>query len=800
MSQGVSRDLRHVRAHPCPVCQGYDEAPRGAGKRCNGFTSGDRLWTRCSREEHAGGLSADDMGLYRHMMRGECRCGASHGPSLATDPEATYDYRDEQGALLFQVVRMPGKQFRQRRPSPDGGGGWEWKVAGVRRVLYRLPELLAADPAATVYVVEGEKDVETLRRRGLVATCNPGGAGKWKFLDPASTQGALGGRSVTVIADADEVGRKHAAEVAKATGGLALECPEAKDVTDHLAGGGKLSELVPLRSPSTTAERPALKLVPAQGPVWGDDEGPPPDPNSKPTILLGTDVHRVLSELDRHLGSLDPLLYQRAHELVTIAGAVAKSKLTPGTPIVRSHNAHGLLPRCTEFIRWQAVKQPSARAVSTAYATGQEARPSYQTAQPGLPLLACFLNQPDWHHVRHLCGVTESPIFRPDGSVRQEPGYDDATGYLFVRSCEYPKIADQPTQSEAANALRDLVDVFCDFPYVDEPSRYVPISAILSIIARAAIAGPVPGHLFDASVMGSGKTIQCDIAHLIAVGRVPAHATWPVKDEEQEKLLATYACSGPSAIVLDNVKGVFGGGAIEQTLTSVSVEFRMLGALALRTLPWLSVVMISGNNIALTDDMIRRTLLSRLESPMEDPTQRTDFKRPELVEWVQSERPRLVTLALTVLRAYAVKGFPDTGVRLASYNAWARIVAGSIRFAGGPDVTKAQPPRERAALDDSGAVDVAIRTWLGDGWQTLRSLLATLYPTRSRADGPLVDGHDELRGALEALSPAKGPSGPNAQSLSKRLMRFEGRWFGNRRLKKQVDAHSGALMWRVEKR
>ncbi len=84
---------------------------------------------------------------------------------------ATYDYRDERGELLFQVVRYDPKDFRQRRPKP--GGGWVWSVKGVRVVPYRLPELLAR-PDEPVFVVEGEKDVDNLGRIGVLATCNAG--------------------------------------------------------------------------------------------------------------------------------------------------------------------------------------------------------------------------------------------------------------------------------------------------------------------------------------------------------------------------------------------------------------------------------------------------------------------------------------------------------------------------------------------------------------------------------------------------------------------------------------------------
>jgi putative DNA primase/helicase len=88
----------------------------------------------------------------------------------------TYDYSDEAGELIFQVVRYEPKDFRQRRPSP--GGGWDWSVKGVRVVPYHLPELLA-EPARPVFVVEGEKDVDILARTKVLATCNAGGAGKW---------------------------------------------------------------------------------------------------------------------------------------------------------------------------------------------------------------------------------------------------------------------------------------------------------------------------------------------------------------------------------------------------------------------------------------------------------------------------------------------------------------------------------------------------------------------------------------------------------------------------------------------
>lgn len=89
---------------------------------------------------------------------------------------AIYDYRDEQGEVLFQVVRFDPKDFRQRRP--DGNGGWIWSVKGVRQVPYRLPELVSAKSGTDVFITEGEKDADRTAGLGLLATCNAGGAAK----------------------------------------------------------------------------------------------------------------------------------------------------------------------------------------------------------------------------------------------------------------------------------------------------------------------------------------------------------------------------------------------------------------------------------------------------------------------------------------------------------------------------------------------------------------------------------------------------------------------------------------------
>lgn len=167
---------------------------------------------------------------------------------------ATYDYTDEAGNLKYQVVRMMPKDFRQRRP--DGKGDWIWSLKGVKRYPYRLVELLESE-ASYVFIVEGEKDVERLRKHGLTATCNAGGAGKWT--DAMSPY--LQDRNVAVLPDNDESGRKHAAKVkdslerAGATRVRILELPNVPDkgdVSDWFDLGHTGDDLLKLVKPTSS--------------------------------------------------------------------------------------------------------------------------------------------------------------------------------------------------------------------------------------------------------------------------------------------------------------------------------------------------------------------------------------------------------------------------------------------------------------------------------------------------------------------------------------------------------------------
>jgi len=135
-------------------------------------------------------------------------------------PDKVYSYQGPDGAEVFQVVRYhylnaEGKTFRQRRYLPGdekaNRDGYVNSVTDELRdtTIYKLPDVIRAiADGKPVYVVEGEKDVETLNRLGFCATCNAGGAGKWR--DGHSRK--LHGADVIILPDCDTAGNEYAGQ------------------------------------------------------------------------------------------------------------------------------------------------------------------------------------------------------------------------------------------------------------------------------------------------------------------------------------------------------------------------------------------------------------------------------------------------------------------------------------------------------------------------------------------------------------------------------------------------------------
>jgi putative DNA primase/helicase len=242
---GAKREGDHWKAR----CPGHDDHSQSLSIKFDGSRALVHDFAGCGTEYLLERVGLKLANLY---FDGPTNSDRNQGRQSTSQPITKYPYVDETGKLLFEVLRFEPKDFRQRKPEADGG--WSWHLNGVRRVLYQLPDVLSA---SDTLITEGEKDCESARRLGFVATCNPGGAGKWK--DEYSE--FLRGKNVSIIPDNDEPGRKHAQQVAvslhlRANSVKVLELPGAKDLTEWIERGGTREQLLSLiQSAAVWAEK-----------------------------------------------------------------------------------------------------------------------------------------------------------------------------------------------------------------------------------------------------------------------------------------------------------------------------------------------------------------------------------------------------------------------------------------------------------------------------------------------------------------------------------------------------------------
>ena len=218
-------------------CPSHDDTNASLHITPNGDKVLLHCFAGCTPEVIIGVLGLDLADLFVHQENGQ-------SPRIV----AVYDYTDAHGTLLHQTVRFEPKKFRQRRPNPDQPHAFLWDLKTIEPVLYHLPEVQHAITAGdTIYIVEGEKDADLLQSKGLIATCNPMGAGKWR----ESYTEALRDGVVVILPDYDLAGKRHAEGVAQALLGVAKELKvietfhteaTGSDVTDWIAAGGTREE------------------------------------------------------------------------------------------------------------------------------------------------------------------------------------------------------------------------------------------------------------------------------------------------------------------------------------------------------------------------------------------------------------------------------------------------------------------------------------------------------------------------------------------------------------------------------
>lgn len=521
---------------------------------------------------------------------------------------------------------------------------------------------------------------------------------------------------------------------------------------------------------------------------------------ARPEIHLSTDLHLTITSSCEALVS-DPNLYVRGHELVDIL-RVRALPVQEAVPDEKKKSEDRYMPIGSPKLRQVPIPTIRERLTRCACFVKYDGRAEgYVPTIPPDNVVSGVAYRGEYPRLRPIVGILEAPSVRADGSLIQTPGYDVRTGYLYEPSSAFPPIPDAPTQLEACKALRELVSVFQDFPFLLEAGRTAAVAALLTILARPAIVGSIPAFVVDANVRGAGKSRVTDVVGILATGRAPAKMNWPTNDEELEKILGAYAMRGVQIANFDNLTTPFGGAPLDRCLSARdTVELRILGRSEVPEVQWRAQVMATGNNVVLGGDTARRSLVARIETDLEHPEDRTDFLHPDLLGWVEEHRPELVVCALTVLRAFFAAGKPAQGTAVwGSFEPWAALIPACIVFAGGvdpmlsrPAVTDSEEPEKAALL--SVIEGVARLEGASGAGLTARTMVDVLYTRRTKDEPP--DGYDGLRDAIESLTRAKTGLTPSPVALGQALRRFRRRVVGGRSLD-TIITPGASVKWTV---
>ncbi len=392
-------------------------------------------------------------------------------------------------------------------------------------------------------------------------------------------------------------------------------------------------------------------------------------------------------------------------------------------------------------------------------------------------------------------GVLRCPVMCGDGSIINDNGYHAPSGYYQTGAHPDAMPSGTPDFPAARIALETLQHLFRGpghdesnrlregFPWANpQRDHIVPIAAILTMLARPAFA-QVPAFVIDASMPGSGKGKIASIIHAIVMGRLPSTGTWPGDKDEQEKLLAGVALAGTPIWCVDDIVGDFGSPSLQNALTTESYSGRILGYTNYTSMPWKTMILATGNNMQLYRDMPRRCIIARLEpkSDQHNKIKDEDFWIPGIVEHALAHRIKYIRAGLTILKAYHAAGRPGAHDKnLGSFEGWAQLVGGALRWIGAGDITTYSALERVIETDEALAIRTILSDWPridGEGGVTIKYVLDQLWPADHETSPEAVEiNWGAMRAALRSLDErCRGDRKPDAAAIGKAFKQYRRR-------------------------
>jgi len=643
--------------------------PQVAG-HFKGKPRGNGWQARCpAHEDHNASLSVSEGLGGRTLLKCHAGCtfdqivsaaGLSKSDLMPPIPEKTkkrivktYDYVSETWELAFQVCRYEPKDFRQRRKDPDKAGAWTWNLKGVKRVLYRLPAVLKAKEAGeTIFVVEGEKDVEALESLGLVATCNSGGAGKW---DPHYTE-TLAGADIVILPDKDLAGRKHAALVQKELAGKAtsvrvVELPDrdgkhVKDAADWIGHGGTASELAGL------VERAGEWTPPEEEPSPMPDEAPA---SGKPLVRLPQGLQSI-SMTGRQLGEL----LSATKEYFMHGGSLARLvkgldrdfHLEPVKPAALASD----FERVAALVKRKGKDEDDISKYEGAICPEQTAKLISESA--------AFKEQ-----IPPVCVLSRCPVLTErDGELVAVTGYDRGSGILVTGGGAVATMS----VTEGRSLLVGLLEGY-RFSTRADLARALAATITPALILGGLLKGRAPVDLGEADNSQTGKGFRNKLTAAIY-----RHHVKPVTQQKggvgsMEESFNTLLIRGVAFISLDNIRGKIDSPGIESFLTEDTYQARIPFSGSVEIDPRRTIVMMTSNKADVTTDFANRCSCVRMMK-QPDGYEFRSFPEGDVLDHIRENQNRYLGAVFSVIRAWHEAGKPRTKETRHSFRAWAQTL------------------------------------------------------------------------------------------------------------------------------
>jgi hypothetical protein len=316
-----------------------------------------------------------------------------------------------------------------------------------------------------------------------------------------------------------------------------------------------------------------------------------------------------------------------------------------------------------------------------------------------------FLNEGEWLKLKPLDRISRIPLLQWDGTINNLSGYylEEKT-ILDVKKDEF-QFQENPTVEDARSSLNELKYFLREFHFKDllgvkgketaqSIDRSGAIAALLTAVSRH-MYDLAPCFITNAHTPGSGKGTLASVITLIQDGRVQSERTWNPDPIELDKVIVSELLNQPSSLVIGNIDSKFGGSIIESLLTKTQYPGRVLGLSKMVYPSTKTLLMANGNNLTISKDMVRRTIMTRLDCGVEKP-QSIEYEVKDIVGYTKIHRTRLFISALTILQAFLLSGETNTArSKLNGFEDWDKLVRGALLWMG-----EADPVQSQIALDE----------------------------------------------------------------------------------------------------